>query len=68
MKLEVHEFEHIFSVQLEAQTMAEAGMLVRMGMLTLGTQCRTLAHKGGTFEAWIDLPKRKRTSAVVPKA
>ena len=63
MKVTMNEYESCFSINLEAETMEDASVLVRFGMN--GT--KELIHKGansykdGTFYGSVTIGKRKRT-------
>lgn len=68
MKATINELEECFDLELEAENMAEAALLVRMGMNH--TQMRVSdanVLKRGLFVFSIVLGKSRRSSPTVPK-
>ena len=69
MKFTLEEYEGCFSLNMQAETMAEAATLVRFGMNTTKElrSCSASAHKDGTFTAYVVVAKHRRACESVPK-
>ena len=69
MKLKFDEYEGCFSIELEAESLADAAFLVRMGMNT--TQeirvCGTTVMQNGDFYGHLVLAKNRRADSAVPR-
>jgi hypothetical protein len=69
MKISLIEYEGCFSLDFNAETMADAALLTRFGMnrtneiQTAGTQ----ANRDGTFTGHLILKKSKRADSNIPK-
>ena len=63
MKVTMNEHESCFSIDLEAETMEDASMLVRFGMNSTKELKYSAAnsYKDGTFYGSVTIGKRKRT-------
>lgn len=68
MKAFLNEYEGCFSLDLTAETMAEAATLVRMGMNRKAElrRCVANARQDGTFDAYITFGKRRDANSDIP--
>ena len=67
MKIQIHEFDGCFSIDITAETMADAALLVRMARDTTKEtrHFSTTPFRDGEFITHITLGKRRRSRAVI---
>jgi hypothetical protein len=67
MKISFHEYNEAFSVQLEAENMADAAKLTRFGLNATKERIymNTQVNSDNTFSAYISLGKRKRRQSTI---
>ncbi|HSI08810.1 MAG TPA: hypothetical protein VK985_09465 [Rariglobus sp.] len=68
MRIEILETDHCFTIEVHAETMAEAATLTRIGMNTTKNEARltTYVDREGSFSSFVALKKGKRAAAEVP--
>lgn len=69
MKININEWDHVFEFDLTPETVAEAALLVRIGMNTTKevSYISTNANKDGTITSGIALKKVKRVVSQVSR-
>jgi len=67
MKVKMHDNDDRFSFELEAETIAEAAMLVRFGLNATKElkNTYTTVYRDGTFQTWIAIGKKKQSCGSV---
>lgn len=69
MKVTYCENEYVFSIDLEAESVADAAFLARMAMnhTTKSFSLGAITSKSGNFDGWITVKKRKLPNQCIPK-
>jgi hypothetical protein len=67
MKLQCHEHEDVFAIELEAENQQDAALLTRMGLMAAAEQRRpyVAAYRDGQFLATVRIKKVKHADGAV---